>query len=123
MPEEIDESNFIKAAEKQIDRLVKSNRWLKVATGIGGILVILLGLAFWNQHQQAIQSCRAGNSYRTSQTQIWDKLFALSFGYKAPNKGSTVYKLDEEFLAYVHATNAPRQCASTWNVLSAAEGN
>lgn len=120
MPENVDESNFIKAAEDQIDRLVKANRWQKVVIGIGGVLIILLGIAFWNQHQQAITSCEAGNSYRASQTQIWDKLFALSFGYKAPNKGSEVYKLDEEFLSYVHTTNAPRQCVSTWNFLSAA---
>jgi len=117
--DEVADSSVMKAAEAQIDRLVRANRWQKVSIIVGAVLILLLGWVVWNQHQQAITSCQAGNDYRASQTQIWDELFTLSFGYKPPDKNSEAYKLDETFLAYVHKTNAPRSCASSWDVLSA----
>jgi hypothetical protein len=109
------------AAEHQIDRLVKANRWQKIVIAVTCVLILLLGWVAWNQHQQAIIGCQAGNNYKASQTRIWDELFALSFGYKPPDKHSTVYKLDQKFLAYVHQTNAPRNCPGSWNVLSEGE--
>lgn len=113
------------AAEAQIDRLIKANKRHKVGIWIQGVLIValcvvagILSFVVIDQHNtdaqqrhDVVAQCEAGNSYRAGQTEIWNKLFALSFGYKAPNKNSEVYKLDNEFLNYVHQVDAPRDCS------------
>lgn len=110
MPDDSRESSFIMAAEHQVDRLVRAARWSRIAIIVLVVAVLGLGFLYWQQRDIIHSACEGGNSYKAAQTQIWDKLFALSFGYKAPDKHSEVYKLDEEFLSYVSATNAPKNC-------------
>lgn len=113
-----------RAAKAAADRADASARkWKRLTVVLGfaiALLIVVAGVTgyFVNQTRintnglkvNAVSSCQTGNAYRTSQTKIWDELFNLSYAQQAPNKKSHVYAVQQEFLKYVHTTNAPRDC-------------
>ncbi len=108
------ESNFMRAAEQQIDRLVKANqrhtrwRWIQgIMIAVLASVVIVLVILFTNQRTQDIRTCNQGNVFRAEQTQIWDEVIALSL----PNaKTPAARQEDLSFEKFVEKVDAPRQC-------------
>lgn len=116
MPTDPKESSFMIAAEAQIDKLVKANRWQKAILIIVAVVVLLLGWVAWKQHQQAIGGCRAGNSYKQSDVRVWNYVLGLSAQANAKKPGvAAEIKQVENHIAQL---DAPRTCASSWNLLS-----
>jgi len=110
------ESSFMIAAEKQIDRLIRANRWHRVLLAVVVVLVVLLGWVAWRQHQEAIDGCRAGNSYKQSDVQVWNYVLGISAQANAKKPGvAAKVKQVEDHIAQL---DAPRKCPSTWNLLS-----
>jgi hypothetical protein len=68
-------------------------------------------------HQNAVQSCRDGNSYRAEQTMIWDGFIDLLL---QGNNNPADHEKGKEFKAFVAKVNAPRNCEKI-NSLTAAE--
>lgn len=100
-------------------------KWLgRALVGITAMLLIVcvvLGVVAAQENilvervqQAGIAQCESGNSYKSSQTAIWEDLFKLSFEASPPNKNSKAYKLDEEFLHFILMTNAPRDCSQAF---------
>lgn len=115
MPEDSEESVFVRAAEVQIDRLVRANRTQRIIIAVVVILIILLALVAWNQHRQAIQSCNTGNIYRQQDSQIWN--YFINIAAQGDTKSSDQVKI-REIEAFVAKLDAPRSCVGTWNLLS-----
>jgi hypothetical protein len=121
--EEVAEGKLAAAAAVQlvaIDSIVQNAlKWPKrairalVALVIVGIVAMSLmaGLYVQERNDQVAQ-CQAGNSYKSDQTLIWEKLFALSYTNNPPPKGSQDAKLGQEFLQFVVTTNAPANCSN-----------
>lgn len=106
-----DESNFVRAARTEVNKLIKANRvnmwyrWLSVA------LIIILIYAVIDLRQQNISACQAGNSFRAGNEAIWHKLFAISYGASKPS--AEELRLDNEFLAYVVQVDGQHACGWT----------
>lgn len=112
MVEEAGEASYVAAAEKQIDRLVRANRKQRAISVIIGILVVLLIWVAWGQHQQALESCRADNSYRVEDNQIWDYFIGvLVAGNNQPNVQAQA-RIVENHIAQLDTS---ANCTSTWN--------
>lgn len=126
------EANFVLAAEKAIDDLrlqasmaaaaavtaknaadraeKSAKRWKKL-TVLLGVIILLLGGAYFQLHQQAVTSCHAGNSFRSNQTQVWEKFIDLATaGQKEDIRSQSII---HDLLAYVHQVDAPRVCNSS----------
>lgn len=128
----LNEANFMAAAEKAIkelqvnaltastsaiqaknsaDRAEKSAKRWKKLTVLLGIIILLLGGAYFQLHQQAVTSCHAGNSFRSNQTQVWEKFIDLATaGQKEDIRSQGII---HDLLAYVHQVDAPRVCNSS----------
>jgi len=65
-------------AKESADRAETSaKRWRRL-TVVLGIVILLLGGAYFQLHQQAVTNCHAGNNFRSSQTQVWEKFIDLA---------------------------------------------
>ena len=80
------------------------------------VFIVLLGWVAWRQHEQAITSCRAGNSYKQSDVQVWNYVLGISAQANA-NKPGVAAKV-QQIEDHIAQLDAPRTCASTWNLLS-----
>jgi hypothetical protein len=132
-PEHRDEASYMLAAEKAIKELQaevadarEAARWRKIQVRILAVVsVVIMVVAsvlvytFWQIHQNAIQSCQDGNSYRAEQTLIWDGFIDLLL---QDNKNPADQEKGKEFKAFVAKVNAPRDCQQI-NSLTAAEGS
>lgn len=127
MPEETEESKFVTAAQHQVDVLVKQARMNRVHIRVLYVVVALVLIAggvltgvVIDQHStdvslrnSGIMSCQSGNSYREGATEVWDKLFAISYGAYPPSAEER--KLDDEFLSYVNKIDQVRNCARLYS--------
>lgn len=144
-------------AKTAADSAEKSRKiWRRLTIVLGAVVALLVigsGVTgyFVNQtrnntndlRKQAISSCQSGNTFRTAQTQIWEKNFALQaqtsketavllqqfIAALAKGDKATIAKIDtvvaksaklnaaetKEFLAFVHAVNAPRNCVKSFS--------
>lgn len=98
-------------AKKSADRAETSaKRWRRL-TVVLGVIILLLGGAYFQLHQQAVTSCHAGNSFRNSQTQVWEKFIDLATaGQKEDIRSQGII---HDLLTYVHQVDAPRVCNSS----------
>lgn len=122
----LEESNFVKAAISEVDKLIKANRVnqrvIKALVVVSVLIAITCGVLSYvlvDQHnsdnqlrQESIAQCQAGNDYRAGNEAIWLKLFTLS---KPPPAGSEQEKLIHEFISYIKQVDAPRNCAQLFN--------
>lgn len=127
MPNDPRESSFMMAAQDQLNQIfaenaaitaayngmVKSNRRQKIYTYITAAVVILMAVLFWQQHQQVIGNCEAGNDFRAGQTQNWATFIGIAT--QGSNDPATLAK-GAQLLKAVEATDAPRACPATWDV-------
>ena len=131
--EESSDGNFVSVAERMVERLVRERerlhvvqlRILMAAVAVLIVLSAVLGYFVVQNHEQVEQAqnlasalrqgsvtvCKDGNTFRAEQTAIWNKLFFLSYGLHPPQKGTEIYKVQQEFLSFIHKTDAPKDCA------------
>lgn len=109
MPDDTSESSYMIAAEKTVRKLVRQarhNRWWNWGFGI---VCAFLVLALIQARVQAVDSCSAGNQFRTSQTQIWDKFVSLATaGQKQTARNQQIIN---NLLNYVATQDTPRGCS------------
>lgn len=115
MPTDPKESSFMVAAEVQIDKLVRANRWQRALLAVVVVVVVLLGWVVWRQHQEANAACQSGNSYKHSDDQIWNYFIGvLVQNSKDPSAAGKAQVIEN----HIAQLDAPRDCASSWNLLS-----
>jgi hypothetical protein len=150
-----DEGPWGKAIEHAVK---KALRWptmaIRVLAGVCIALILVAGASgyeAYQAHEQAIQlktdsitSCESGNTFRTGQTEIWEKNYALQAKESAgtatlltqlidtltgnnPTRIKEVEAILEQsgkasaaetatFLAYVKSVNVPHNCVQTYSV-------
>lgn len=114
-----EESNFVKAAAGEVNKLIKANRvnrWviqlLAVISVVLMVVVVGLGVGVWELHKQNVDSCNSGNSFRAGNTQIWNDFIGLLITSKTPK---SVVSIADGFLKNdVGQIDAPRSCGSFW---------
>jgi hypothetical protein len=109
MPDDAHESSFMRTAERQVNALVKQSRHNKAWNWVLAAVCVLLILAVIQTRANAIASCRAGNSYRASQTQIWQEFIDLATHGQKQNARSQ--QIIHDLLAFVDKKDAPRECS------------
>jgi hypothetical protein len=120
-----DESNFVVAARKEVNKLISANRVNRrviLALCIVSVLVVAAcGVLTWvavDQHssdqalrQSGITSCQAGNSFRSEQTEIWQDFIGLLITRDTPPKALAIA---HNFLTYVGKVDALRNCSELY---------
>ena len=127
------ESNFMQAAEKQVDALIKAAKLTKVYIRLlaAACVVLILGCAVlgyvvktqYDTTQQlrhdSIASCQSGNDYKAGQTAIWREFIDIALSGKGKNAPTPEARAaGRQLLLFVENVDAPRNCAQSYSTAS-----
>jgi hypothetical protein len=123
----VPESNFMLAAERQVDILVAAatrvpKLQIRVLGAVCAALLVISGVLGYLVSQQysttqelrrdAVVNCQSGNEFKADQTRIWNELISIT---PAP-KDAKGRAFISNFRAFVEHVNAPKNCAQAYNV-------
>lgn len=106
-----DESNFVKAAANEVNKLIRANRVNRAVIATLVAVVAVLVYVVFATHQDSVNNCQAGNSYRSGQTQIWDRFIQLA---TTGNSSASTRIEASQFRAFIDQVDAQRGCGWTF---------
>ena len=110
-PDQEDESKFVVAARIEVNKLIKANRVNKIYRWLSVAVLVVLVLAVVALHQEDVNSCVAGNNFRTGQTMILNLFIGILITKKTPQ---STLNIAHTYLAYVGQVDTLRGCGGVW---------
>jgi hypothetical protein len=107
----------------RLRKLTTYGRLNRAIAVLAALLAICVAFLSWQVHRNGatiddvhstlITSCRAGNQTRAAEVGLWDHIASLSDIAAQP---PAVRRKDDELLAYIRSTFAPRDCAREYRL-------
>jgi hypothetical protein len=130
-------SDFVKAAEKQVDILIKAatrvpKLQIRILTVVCAALLVISGVLGYLISEQysttqelrhdAVANCRAGNEFKAGQQDVWIYFVKTALngkGKDAPTPKAVAF--GKALLAKAAKIDAPKNCAQAYNVKASGE--
>lgn len=113
----------LQQVDARLRKLTMHGRLSRIIAVVAAALAVCVALLYWqvdrneatisDVHSTLISSCQAGNQTRAQEVALWDHIASLSdIAAQPPAKR----RKDDELLAYIRRTFAPRDCARVYRL-------